>query len=332
MAMAVSPVLLWGCGQHPIGDPGTNAPAVSVSETDAIVASSASTAPATTTESPTTTTPANVGTSNSSTQLYSAITTLIDRPDGGPKLCLGGQLDSAPPICGDVPVVGLDWSQVTGAIQSGEVTWMERAVVTGTYDGSSLTLSEPPRVATDAELRSSFDQSKAPPPCTEPSGGWAADGARFPPGSDYNEYIQRVDAYTSAAPDWGGISQNIMDDESTPDISSLPEKVILVEWFTGNIETHETELQAIWPGALCVASSTSTTVEMEALAARITQDEAGADSLEPVMRGSALVDYSTGVIRVFVPVADAAIQAAFDAKYGTGAVVVTGALQPAANA
>lgn len=243
-------------------------------------------------------------------------------------LCLGGQLDSAPPICGDVPVLGLDWSAVTGALTIGDVTWMERAFVTGTYDGSSFTLTEPLRRATDAESAAAFDNRNGPIPCREPTGGWAAEGARFPPNSDYNEYIQRVDDYTSAAADWGGVWVDFGD--SPVDIASHPEKVILVELFTGDLDRHEADLRAIWPGALCVAQSTVTSATIQALAAQISEDEQGADALDPVMRGSAFVDYSRDVIRVFVPVATPSIQAQFDERYGPGLVVVEGALKPVA--
>lgn len=71
--------------------------------------------------------------------------------------------------------------------------------------------------------------------------------------------------------------------------------------------------------------------KIEALAAKISQDEQGADSLDPVMRSSAIVDYSRDAIRVPVPVASPLIQAAFDEKYGPGVVVVEGALKPVAN-
>ncbi len=241
-------------------------------------------------------------------------------------LCLGGQLDSAPPICGDVPVVGLDWTAVSGELHIGDVTWMERAVVTGTYDGSSLTLTEPPRVATDAEFSAAFDHTNGPIPCSEPADGWAAEGARFPPGSDYNQYIERVDGYTSAAADWGGVWVDF--GEAPIDIASHPEQVILIELFTGDLDRHEADLRAIWPGALCVAPSAMASTKIEALAAKISQDEQGADSVDPVMRSSANVDYSTDTIRVFVPVATPSIQAAFDDKYGPGIVVVEGALKP----
>lgn len=333
--LLIAPALLLGCGAQPPASVGATDP--DVSGTASRVETQATSDEPSTTSEPVATEPERVdtsvadtvGTSNPSTQLYTAITTVIDRPEIGPRLCLGGQLDSAPPICGDVPVLGLDWAAVAGAFHSGDVTWMERALVTGTYDGSSLTLTEPPRVATDAEFSSAFDHRNGPIPCPEPADGWPAEGARFPPGSDYNEYIQRVDDYTSAAPDWGGVWVEF--GNSPIDIASHPEKVILVELFTGDLARHEIDLRAIWPGALCVAPSTMASAKIEALAAKISQEEQSPDSLDPVMRSSAMVDYSRDAIRVFVPVASPSIQAAFDKKYGPGLVLVEGALKPVAN-
>ena len=327
-------VLLLGCGAQPPASVGATDPHLSA--TSSTGGERATPDVPGTTFAPLVTEPdraetftSSVGTSKPSTQLYTAITTVIDRPESGPMLCLSGQLDSAPPICGDVPVLGLDWEATTGALHNGNVTWMERALVKGTFDGSSLTLTEAPRVATDVEFSSAFDHRNGPIPCREPVDGWPADGARFPPGSDYNEYIQRVDNYTSAAPDWGGTWVEFGD--SPTDIASHPEKVILVELFTGDLARHETDLRAIWPGALCVAASTMASAKLEALAAKISQDEQSAGSLDPVMRSSGIVDYTRDAIRVSVPVASPSIQAAFDAKYGPGLVVVEGALKPVGN-
>lgn len=253
-ALLFAPVLLLGCGAQPPTNVGATGP--DIAATASTVGEQTTSDVPGTTFAPVVTEPARtetsvtatVGTSNPSTQLYTTITTVIDRPGSGPKLCLAGQLESAPPICGDVPVLGLGWAAVTGALHSGNVTWMERALVTGTYDGSSLTLTEPPRLATDAEFSSAFDHRNGPIPCPEPADGWQAEGARFPSGSEYNEYIQRVDDYTSGAPDWGGAWVEFGD--SPIDIASHPEKVILVELFTDDLARHETDLLAIWPGSV----------------------------------------------------------------------------------
>lgn len=308
----VASVGLLGCGAQPLNGTGATDPdTIAISPTAGL-----------------TSVPAAVETSVPSTELYTAITTVIDGPGDDPRLCLGGQLDSAPPICGDVPVHGLDWDAVTGERQIGDVTWIERAVVVGTYDGSALALTEQPRLATDAEIATAVDVHNGPVPCAEPTGGWAADGARFPSGSEYNAFIERVDDYTSTRDDWGGAWIDYIDGDSTIDLSNRPDKVILVEMFTSDIAGHDADLRAIWPGAMCVTLSARTSADLEALADEVTQDEQGAGSLDLVLRSSANVDYARGAVRVFVPIATSSIQAAFDRKYGAGAVVVSGVLKP----
>jgi len=318
LALMLAPIALLGCGA-PASENSPVADVVTVPE------------PAST-DASTTITPSVTGTTPSSSQRYSTVTTIIERPPDGPRLCLGGQLDSAPPICGDVAVVGLDWNAVSGANHSGDVIWMEQAFVTGTYSDGVMTLTEQPHHATAAETSAAFDRSNGPVPCAEPAEGWAATGGRFPPGSDYNASIEMVDAVTVGSNDWGGAWIEYIGGTAPADLQSHPEAVILVELFTGDLARHETELRSVWPGALCVASAATTSAEIEALAQKISADEYDADSLDPLLRQSAVVDYSRGTIRVVVAVATPALQAAFDAKYGVGVVVVSGVLRPIAGA
>ncbi|MGZ4724319.1 MAG: hypothetical protein ACXV8L_08930 [Ilumatobacteraceae bacterium] len=262
--------------------------------------------------------------------LYRTVTTVIETPDHGPRLCLGGQLDSAPPICGDVPVVGLDWSTVSGKQTVGGVTWIEQALVTGTFDGTALTVTEPPRKATDVERAAQYP-GDAPAPCPEPASGWAAQGAGFAPGSDYNEYVSKLSPLATSQPDFGGMWLAFIGDPSTFRIDQHPEKVIPVVLFTGDVARHEAELRAVWPGALCVATAAMTADKMQAIADKVTLDEQGPDSLDPVMRAGANVDYSRGSVVVYVPAVTASLQAAFDARYGAGVVTLRGALLPVTN-
>ena len=46
---------------------------------------------------------------------YAATTTVLESPDHGPQLCLGGVLDSYPPQCGGPGVVGWGWAVVDPA-------------------------------------------------------------------------------------------------------------------------------------------------------------------------------------------------------------------------
>jgi len=97
---------------------------------------------------------------------YEADTTVLDAGEG-PALCLGGIATSLPPRCGGVPVLGWDWSEVSGEQRRGGVTWGEYHVE-GTYDGTTFTLLEAgppqPRPEEPGDLFAA--------PCPEPEGGW----------------------------------------------------------------------------------------------------------------------------------------------------------------
>jgi hypothetical protein len=62
---------------------------------------------------------------------------------GAVELCLGPVAESYPPQCSGVPLEGWTWDAVDGAETSGETTWGAYAVQ-GTYDGGTLTVTQPP--------------------------------------------------------------------------------------------------------------------------------------------------------------------------------------------
>ena len=59
------------------------------------------------------------------------------------ELCLGAVAESYPPQCSGVPIVGWSWDGVDGSESSGDVRWGAYAV-TGTYDGRTFTMTQPP--------------------------------------------------------------------------------------------------------------------------------------------------------------------------------------------
>lgn len=60
---------------------------------------------------------------------------------GGEVLCPGPVMESAPPQCDGVPMVGFDWSTVPPVAVS-SARWGD-AVVRGTWDGATFTVTEP---------------------------------------------------------------------------------------------------------------------------------------------------------------------------------------------
>ena len=92
-------------------------------------------------------------------------TTVLSR-DGSaaPVLCLDVVLESYPPICDGPAVQGWDWSGLEGAETAAGTTW-GRYEVTGTWDGTALTVTSPARpwdgVAVDLLTPGSSDTAGA---------------------------------------------------------------------------------------------------------------------------------------------------------------------------
>lgn len=62
---------------------------------------------------------------------------------GSAELCLGPVAESYPPQCSGIPLEGWTWDGVEGSESSGDVTWGAYAI-TGTYDGETLKVTQPP--------------------------------------------------------------------------------------------------------------------------------------------------------------------------------------------
>lgn len=67
---------------------------------------------------------------------------MVIEKDDGPRACLGGVQESLPPQCDGPRLEGFQWSDVTSDEASG-VKWAQPVRVTGTWDGTTLTLTEP---------------------------------------------------------------------------------------------------------------------------------------------------------------------------------------------
>ena len=138
-------------------------------------------------------------------QLYETMTVVLESPQHGPSLCVGGMLDSMPPQCGDIPLVGWDWGMVDSEQTVNGTTWFDyqdQVVVTGTYDGATFTLASV-RKPTAAELEAERPVMDLEAPCPEPAGGWLAQAARHPPlvhGSA--DLFPGVPQYLATQPSW----------------------------------------------------------------------------------------------------------------------------------
>lgn len=62
---------------------------------------------------------------------------------GAVELCVGPVMESWPPQCSGIPLEGWSWEGVDGSESQGDIRWGAYAVQ-GTYDGETLTVTQPP--------------------------------------------------------------------------------------------------------------------------------------------------------------------------------------------
>lgn len=253
-------------------------------------------------------------------QRYTATAVVLESPEHGPQLCLGGIATSLPPQCGGPDIVNWDWDQVEAESMAG-TTWGSYTVV-GTYDGERFTLTEPPLAP--AEPGPFPEEARFDSPCPEPPGGWQV----------VDESTATWDALTSAVeyaeaqPDHAGtwLDQSInpalhdADTEEAEAAANDPTRLVLNFRFTDDLERHEQEIRQIWGGALCVSLAEHTEHELRDIQAQL-HDEA------PGVLASG-VDSVQGVVELEVIVDDGSLQQELDDRYGPGLVRVRSGLTP----
>ena len=258
--------------------------------------------------------PVTAGSRADRDQQYTATTTVLESPEHGPQLCLGGVAESYPPQCGGPDVVGWRWDEVEGEEAANGTTWGTFTVV-GTWDGEQLTLTEPPgppvpEDGVDVDLST---------PCPPPPGGWqVVDASKLGGQGAALEYAGAQPDYAGA---WLDQSINPAAAEDQPDESAMNDPALLVlnVRFTGDLARHEAEIRAHWGGALCLTEAARPVQELERIQQELVEE------LQPLSAG---IDIVQGTVSLTVPVPDPALQASLDERYGEGTVVVTGILRP----
>ncbi|MBN6051089.1 hypothetical protein JYK22_04000, partial [Nonomuraea sp. RK-328] len=246
---------------------------------------------------------------------------VLENPSHGPQLC-AAMATSLPPQCDGPDIVGWDWSKVQHENVRG-TKWGQYRVV-GTWDGSRLTLTEPPGAAVQGTLeKHSFDS-----PCPVPEDGWRP----VDPAKSTQEALEATErrleseaavggvwldqSYVNSIPGYDGSKR-----EWSEKYANDPAKLVLNVKFTGDLTGREAWIRESWGGALCVSQARRS---LEAL--RQIQKAIGDDLGQPFTSTS--VDIMKEQVVVGVWVASEKLQQRLDDKYGEGVVLLQGALTP----
>jgi hypothetical protein len=249
--------------------------------------------------------------------LYEADATVLESPQHGPMLCLGGVLTSLPPQCGNVPITNWRWEAVEGEKSAAGTTWGSFHVV-GTYDGETFTLvrTGPPSGSSDRGA-----EVDLAPPCPEPAGGWPV---RDPAQATQNDVVA-ADAYARKQPEYVASWVHHLAELGPTKEPEETDPVVYVAMFTGAVGRHEAEIRERWSGPLCVvARDVPTRSEAERLRK---QAESAVERMGLQITWSS--EGAPGQIAHIGVVADPGGrgQAAMDSAYGPGLVVVVPGLR-----
>ena len=254
--------------------------------------------------------------------------TVLDDGDGA-ELCVGGVADSLPPQCGGPRLVGWDWADHAGDFETRSgVRWGD-FLVTGTFDGTSLTPTEVvPGDQVDPPAPQD-DQDRFATPCPEPEGGWRV----LDPGKTTQatqdrtfEAAQRLEGYAyswvdqSINPVWDDWQDGTATDSETEQSLNDPTLLIINVKVTGDPVAAERTLRETWGGSLCVTQAQHTQKELMAIADDLFD-------LPGSLGGGPEDDW----VDFEVLYDDGSYQAWADATYGAGTVVVTSALVEAGD-
>lgn len=125
--------------------------------------------------------------------------------EGSVELCLGAVMESYPPQCSGIPLEEWSWDGVDGSETSGTTTW-GTYVVQGTYDGQSISVTQPPI------MLALYD----PMPMEDPTGGDPGAGAEADLPRLQEELPDRLgDDYLSSTPMDGWLWVDVVWDDGT---------------------------------------------------------------------------------------------------------------------
>ncbi|MEW1840104.1 hypothetical protein AB0392_19345 [Nonomuraea angiospora] len=246
---------------------------------------------------------------------YEANGTVLEGGGHGPQLCMM-VMESLPPQCSGLDIAGWDWNKVGHKSQSG-VKWGEYRVV-GTWDGTRLTLTEPPG-APRKEAAPAHEEDLTSP-CPVPEGGWRP----VDPAKATQRALDEAMARAGTAEEFAGawLDQSYMKGlpAESPEAND-PRRLVLNLKFTGDLSGREAWIREVWGGALCVSGAARSQSELEAIQREVETE-----------LGDRLVSASSSVrgnqVTAQVWVATDELRRDLEARHGAGAVVLDGVLRP----
>ncbi|MGH9185016.1 MAG: hypothetical protein ACRD0U_04235 [Acidimicrobiales bacterium] len=243
-------------------------------------------------------------------QLYEATSVVLESATHGPQLC-HTVLDSLPPQCGGIDLIGWNWQSVEGEESVGGTTWGSYHVV-GTWDGQQLTLTDAPGPP-EAGLPPPVDFTT---PCPEPQGGWTAVEPARATDFDLDALAVAARADPGFAGLWLDQSRNPAHADGSTDPSDEPllndpTRLIVNIRTTGDIEMVTDTLRHVWGGALCVSGAEHTYAALGAIQTQLTDPEVLSSGLNE----------RDNVVDVTVVVADETTRQQFALRFGNAARV-----------
>jgi hypothetical protein len=246
-----------------------------------------------------------------SPQRYEIRATVMENALHGPQLCYRPELfvGGRPRVCGGPDIVGWDWSKVKSQTEKKQRTRFGDYLLTGTWDGTRFSLTEPAKPG-DAKRKTKSPDYDFTPPCTAPVGGWKSVDPKKATSKEYERAFQRVEKGAGFAGGW---------------IFELPVKkgaaphTLLVMRFTGNLPAHEREIRKTWGGPLCLTTAERSQAELRQVSEKL-------GTLPNLVSVGTDVVRNAAQAQLLVVTSD--IQRDVNRRFGAGVVHLRGLMQP----
>ena len=249
---------------------------------------------------------------------------LVIEDSGKVQLCLGAVAESYPPQCSGVPLANWSWSGRNDFEDANGVKFATYAV-TGTYDGTTLTVTDEPISAALYDPLPDPSAGRAlSTRCAEPADGWRVTNparATAVALTTAEETALGLDGYVTHWNDMfatfevdGTASEPaITDDLGSQGTEDLA--LVLNVLVRGDVADATQRLRTVWGGALCVSNPLHTQRQLDQIARRLGNADAVASAFVQYDRVVAEVTYDDGSLQDYA-----------DATFGKDAVVIVSGL------